>query len=182
MTKWDRGLDFEEALKMLASYKNWLRSSPTITTKHRLALRNVNILLLALANGLRISEAVECYNKWLENPQLKEIPVRAAKTRRERYRICYTDPLDTADHQLAKDLPRPTPNALQSWAQKRLKINTHTLKAAHTRYVAQHNPARATTTKPIPPAALKILAAQATQKRISQTTVQELRENQNNPS
>jgi integrase len=182
MAKWDRGLDFEEALRMLASYKSWLRSSPAVTAKRRLALRNVNILLLALANGLRISEAVECYSRWLENPQLKEIPVRAAKTKRERYRMCYTDPLDDVDYQLTRDLPRPTPNALQSWAQKRLKINTHTLRAAHIRHAAQHSPAHATTAKPVPPAALKILAAQATQKRISQATAQELRENQNSPS
>jgi hypothetical protein len=182
MAKWDRGLDFEEALKMLASYKNWLRSSPTTTTKHRLALRNVNILLLALANGLRISEAVECYNKWLENPQLKEIPVRAAKTKKERYRVCHTDPLDAADHQLTKDLPRPTPSALQSWAQKQLKTNTHTLRAAHIRHAARQAHTKTTATKPIPPAALKTLTARTTHEEIARAIARELRENQNNPS
>jgi hypothetical protein len=174
VAKWDRGIEFGEALKTLVAYKSWLRSAPTATLKHRLALRNVNILLLALANGLRVSEAVECYTRWLENPHQKEIPVKAAKAKKERYRLCRTDPLDNIDHQLTRDLPRPTPNTIQSWAQKRLKINTHTLRAAHIRRTAQHNPAQHTPPKPLTPTALKTLAARTAHEETIQAILHEL--------
>jgi integrase len=182
MAKWDRGVGFEEALRMLAAYKNWLRGAPAPTLKRRLALRNVNILLLALANGLRISEAVECHNRWLENPHQKEILVKAAKTKKERYKLCRTDPLDTTDHQLTADLPKPTPNTIQTWALKRLGINTHTLKTAHTRHLARQTHTKTAAAKPLPPTTLKTLTTHTAHQETIQAILRELQKPPNNPS
>jgi len=133
--KWDRGLDFKEALSKLMAYKKWVRGSPRMTGLRRIALRNVNILLLALLNGLRISEAIECYYKWLENPALKEVTVRVAKSKAEKYRLCITEGLDGLDHKYTKHLEKPKPNALQSWTLTKFGFNTHSLRYAFINYM-----------------------------------------------
>jgi integrase len=135
--KWDRGLDFRETLAKLLEYKKWVRSSPKLTKSRRTSLRNVNILTLALLNGLRISEAIECYYRWIEDPAEETITVRVAKSRRERYRLCVVKGLDSTDHKLTKQLEKPKPNSLQAWSIIRFGFNTHSLRYAYINHMLQ---------------------------------------------
>jgi integrase len=129
--KWDKGLDFKETLSKLLAYKKWVRSSPRMTGLRRISLRNINILLLALLNGLRISEAIECYYKWLEDPTQEIITVRVAKSRKDRFRLCIAKGLDSIDHKFTRHLERPKPNNLQSWSLIKFGFNTHSLRYAY---------------------------------------------------
>jgi len=135
--KWDRGLDFKETLARLLEYKKWVRSSPRLTRLRRISLRNVNILLLALLNGLRISEAIECYYKWLEDPTQEIITVRVAKSRKDKFRLCIAKGLDSVDYKLTKHLEKPKPNTLQSWAIVKFGFNTHSLRYAYINHMLQ---------------------------------------------
>ena len=129
--KWDRGLDFKETLAKLLAYKRWVRGAPKLTGLRRISLRNINILLLALLNGLRISEAIECYYRWLDDPAQEIITVRVAKSRREKYRLCIAKGLDSIDHKYTKHLEKPKPNTLQSWIIQKFGFNTHSLRYAY---------------------------------------------------
>jgi integrase len=133
--KWDRGLDFRETLHRLLEYKKWVRSSPKLTKSRRISLRNINILILALLNGLRISEAIECYYKWLEDPANDMFNVKVAKSRREKYRLCVVKGLDSTDHKFTRNLERPRPSNLQSWSLIRFGFNTHSLRYAYINYM-----------------------------------------------
>jgi integrase len=135
--KWDKGLDFKETLAKLLAFKKWVRGAPRITALRRISLRNVNILILALLNGLRISEAIECYYKWLENPQQEMFNVRVAKSRKEKYRLCIAKGLDSIDHKYTKNLERPKPNTLQSWTLIKFGFNTHSLRYAYINHMLQ---------------------------------------------
>jgi len=171
--KWDRGLDFRETLKKLLTFRRWLRSSPEMNTTKRVQLRNVNILLLALVNGLRISEAIECYYKWLENPSVKEITVKVAKSKKEKYRICIASGLDSVDYKLTKDLPRPTPNNLQSWTIQHFKFNTHSLRYAFINYMLQQGYDPATVSKIISHSKLETLMSYIQEKRAREALLRE---------
>jgi site-specific recombinase XerD len=173
MGKWDKGLDFKEALKKLLTFKKWLRSSPTMTGQKRKALRNTNILLLALINGLRISEAVECYYKWLEDPSAREIAVRVAKSKREKHRLCIVEGLDSVDHRLTKDLEKPKPGALQSWCIERFGFNTHSLRYAFINHMLQQGYDPATVSKIIAHSKLETLLTYIQEKRAREALVEE---------
>lgn len=171
--KWDKGLDFKQTLKKLLEYKRWIRSSPKITGLRRISLRNTNILLLALLNGLRISEAIECYYKWLENPTAKEITVRVAKSRKEKFRLCMTEGLDSVDYKLTRQLEKPKPNSLQSWAIVRFGFNTHSLRYAFINYMLQQGYDPATVSKIIAHSKLETLLSYIQEKRAREALVEE---------
>ncbi len=171
--KWDKGLDFKETLKKLLSFKKWLRSSPEMTKTRRVQLRNVNILLLALLNGLRISEAVECYYKWLEDPSMKEITVRVAKSKREKYRLCVTIGLDAVDHRLTKDLEKPKPNTLQTWCIERFGFNTHSLRYAFINHMLQQGYDLATVSRIIAHSKLETIMGYMQEKRVKEALLRE---------
>jgi hypothetical protein len=57
---WDKGVDFESVLKLILKNRAYAREF----VRPRL-LRAVNVALIQLVNGLRISEALECYYKFL---------------------------------------------------------------------------------------------------------------------
>jgi integrase len=172
--KWDRGLDFKETLSKLLEYKKWIRSSPTIGKLKRISLRNTNILLLALLNGLRISEAIECYYKWLEDPSQDIISVKVAKSRREKYRLCITRGLDSIDHKYTKNLRKPKPNNLQSWAIIRFKFNTHSLRYAFINYMLQQGYDPATVSRIIAHSKLDTLLEYIQQKRAQEALLREV--------
>ena len=100
----------------------------------RRALRNVNILILALANGLKLSEAMECYSKFVNTGE-REIIVKVMKSK-DRYRLCIIPPLiDTIDIKLTKDLPIPRKQTIASFAEYHFNINTHSLRSAFIKHM-----------------------------------------------
>jgi site-specific recombinase XerD len=172
--KWDRGLDFKEALERLLAYKKWVRSSPRLTGLKRISLRNINILLLALLNGLRISEAIECYYKWLENPQQEIISVRVAKSRKDRFRLCITKGLDSIDHKYTKHLEKPKPNSLQSWSIIKFGFNTHSLRYAYINHMLAQGYDPATVSLIIGHSKLDTLLEYIQQKRAQEALIREV--------
>jgi integrase len=173
--KWDKGLDFKQTLARLLEFKKWVRSSPNMGSMKRRALRNVNILLLALLNGLRISEAIECYYKWLEDPSAKEITVRVAKSRREKYRLCVAEGLDRLDYSLTRGLEKPKPGALQAWSIKRFGFNTHSLRYAFINYMLSQGHDPATVSKIIAHSKLETLLSYIQERRAREALVEEAR-------
>jgi integrase len=172
--KWDKGLDFKQVLGKLLSFKRWVRESPRMTGLRRIALRNVNILLLALLNGLRISEAVECYYKWLEDPTQDMFSIRVAKSKTEKYRLCVVKGLDSVDHKYTKHLEKPKPNALQSWALIRFGFNTHSLRYAYINYMLQQGYDPATISRIIGHSKLDTLLEYIQQKRAQEALIKEV--------
>jgi cobalamin biosynthesis Co2+ chelatase CbiK len=173
--KWDRGLDFKQALEKLLAYKKWVRAAPKMTGLRRISLRNVNILILALLNGLRISEAIECYYKWLEDPQQEIFNVRVAKSRRDRYRLCIVKGLDSIDHKLTKHLEKPKPNNLQSWSLIRFGFNTHSLRYAFINHMLSQGYDPATVSLIIGHSKLETLLSYIQEKRAREALLEEAR-------
>jgi integrase len=172
--KWDRGLDFKQTLERLLAYKKWVRSSPKMTGLRRISLRNINILLLALLNGLRISEAIECYYKWLEDPTQEVITVKVAKARRERYRLCVTKGLDSTDHKLTRSLERPQPNNLQVWSLIKFGFNTHSLRYAYINHMLSQGYDPATISLIVGHSKLDTLMEYIQQKRAKEALIKEV--------
>jgi integrase len=172
--KWDKGLDFRDTLNKLLSFKKWVRSSPRMTKQRRVALRNVNILLLALLNGLRISEAVECYYRWMEDPQQDIISVRVAKSKTEKYRLCITKGLDSIDHKYTKNLRKPKPNNLQAWSLIRFGFNTHSLRYAFINHMLREGYDPATVSKIIAHSKLDTLLSYIQEKRAREALIREV--------
>jgi integrase len=171
--KWDKGLDFKETLHKLLEYKRWVRSSPRLTRSRRISLRNINILILALLNGLRISEAIECYHKWLQEPQQDIISVKVAKSRREKYRLCIVKGLDSIDHKLTKNLEMPRPNTLQSWTLVKFGFNTHSLRYAYINHMLAQGYDPATISLIVGHSKLDTLMEYIQQKRAREALVKE---------
>jgi integrase len=171
--KWDRGLDFKQTLEKLLVFKKWVRSSPKMTALRRISLRNINILLLALLNGLRISEAIECYYKWLEDPQQEIITVKVAKSRKDRFRLCIAKGLDSTDHKLTKHLERPKPNTLQSWTLIKFGFNTHSLRYAYINHMLAQGYDPATVSLIVGHSKLDTLMEYIQQKRAQEALIRE---------
>jgi integrase len=171
--KWDKGLDFRDTLNKLLSFKKWVRSSPRMSKLKRISLRNVNILLLALLNGLRISEAIECYYRWLENPQQDIITVKVAKSKTEKYRLCVVKGLDSTDHKYTKHLEKPKPNALQSWSLVKFGFNTHSLRYAFINHMLREGYDPATVSRIIAHSKLDTLLSYIQEKRAREALIKE---------
>lgn len=78
---WDMNADFDTIWdKLLAIHQN--------TTKPKLKLYSA-VLLFQLRNGLRVSEGVEAFNKWLKEGG-KEIEINLKKKRKPVTRTIYT--------------------------------------------------------------------------------------------
>jgi integrase len=172
--KWDKGLDFRDTLNKLLAYKKWVRSSPKLSISKRISLRNINILILALLNGLRISEAIDCYYKWLEDPQQDVFNIRVAKSKQEKYRLCVVKGLDSTDHKYTKNLRKPKPNNLQAWAIIRFKFNTHSLRYAYINYMLSQGYDPATVSKIIAHSKLETLLSYIQEKRAKEALVKEV--------
>jgi site-specific recombinase XerD len=172
--RWDKGLDFKETLRRLLAFKRWVRSSPEITVTRRIQLRNVNILLLALLNGLRVSEAIECYYKWLDDPSAKEYTVKVAKSKKEKYRVCVAPGLDSMDHELTKDLERPTPNNMESWTIQHFKFNTHSLRHAFINHMLQQGYDPAVVSRIMALSKLEIIVSHIQEKRAKEALLKEV--------
>ena len=135
MGGWDKGLDFEATLKRLLEYRKFIRQR-VLRPRYRSALRDVNILILALLNGLRISEAIDCYYQWLESGGAESrFNVRLAKSK-DRYRLCLVPSIfDKVDLVATKGLPRPTKQALNNFSRRNFNFNTHSLRYAFINYL-----------------------------------------------
>lgn len=129
---WDKGIDFDE----FADYiRQQLRLHyPPDNRKEEATFCYYSILAVQLANGLRISEAIEAFKKYLESgKRIVEVTVRKkrvhAETRpvkiprviKDEYRWAYTTIKDTPTDVLIK--------RIKAWASKH-KHNTHSLRYA----------------------------------------------------
>jgi len=132
---WDKGLDFEATLKRLLEYRKFIRQR-VLKHRYRAALRDVNILILALLNGLRISEAIDCYYQWLEgNGAESRFNVKLAKSK-DRFRLCLIPSIfDKVDLAATKGLPRPRKQALNNFSRRNFGFNTHSLRYAFINYL-----------------------------------------------
>jgi Phage integrase family. len=124
---WDKGLDYDSFIKVLLRARQEAREHRT--RRSRKALRNINIMLIQLTNGLRVSEAIECYNRFLETGE-REIPVRVAKSK-NRFRMCLIPSfIDSLDVELTRDLKPISVTSLGCYAIRKFKTNTHSLRYA----------------------------------------------------
>jgi integrase len=132
---WDKGLDFEATLRKLLEYRKFIRQR-ILKHRYRAALRDVNILILALTNGLRISEAIDCYYQWLESKGVESrFNVKLAKSK-DRFRLCMIPGIfDKVDLAATKDLPKPRKQALNNFSRRNFGFNTHSLRYAFINYL-----------------------------------------------
>jgi Phage integrase family. len=121
---WDKGVDFESVLKLILKNRAYAREF----VRPRL-LRAINVALIQLVNGLRISEALECYYKFLITKE-RHITVRVRKSR-DRYRVCIIpEIIDNTDIALTRNLRPVTVSSIKTIIYKRLGVNTHSLRYA----------------------------------------------------
>jgi len=132
---WDRGLTFEKLLEALLTYKKGLRylhELGRLPAKKRATLRNINILLTALTNGLSISEAIECYSRFVETGEREHI-VEASRSQ-GKVKPCVIPPfIDDVDTKIG-DVKVKKYTIIGNTV-RRYNVNTHTLKKAFTRYI-----------------------------------------------
>jgi len=101
----------------------------------RRLLRDVNILLVQLTNGLNISEAMECYHKFVATGARK-VYVRLAGSE-GRVRPCIIPGfMGDRDLELTGDLGMPREETILSVASSRFKVKTRTLKYAFYEHLA----------------------------------------------
>jgi len=135
LSGWDKGLDLEATLRKLLEYRKFIRGR-VLKHRYRAALRDVNILILALLNGLRISEAIDCYYQWLEsNGAQDSFNVKLAKSK-GRFRLCLVPSIfDKVDLAATKNLPKPRKQALNNFSRRNFNFNTHSLRYAFINYL-----------------------------------------------
>ena len=120
-------VDYEKTRRKL---EKMIREEPRTKTKVGL-----QILLVQLANGARISEAHEAYYKFCRDPSNREVYVRVRKKKRSETRLIIipdvVKPINVKVHL----------NSVMRLARTRLKVNTHSLRYAFITFLAkQHIP------------------------------------------
>jgi len=133
-----RSLNLMEVLELILAERRTIRGRREIT--YRKQLRNYNIMLLQLTNGLSVSEAVECYYRFLETGERRHL-VHMAQSK-GRFKLCIVPHFITElDRELTKDLvipPRKMQSRLSSiLARRRYGFNTDDLKRAFYNYLVK---------------------------------------------
>jgi len=130
-----RPLNLMEALELLLRERRTIRGRREIT--YRKQLRNYNIMLLQLTNGLSVSEAIECYYKFLETGERRHL-VHMAQSK-GRFKLCILPHFITElDRELTKDLMIPPRNRLSSiLARRGYGFNTDDLRRAFYNYLVK---------------------------------------------
>ena len=82
--KWDKGIDFRETYDRLVADLKKYRGMNGIRAKTRLVY--IIILIIALRNGSRISEAIEAAIKWSRTKD-REVEVRVRKKKKHETRL-----------------------------------------------------------------------------------------------
>jgi len=113
--------EFTAVLDVLSSFRRGVREARLTRRRHRMLLRNANILLLMLLNGLRAKEAIECYRRWLGDPERFVVLVESREVR-SGVRLCVV-PFKPADSIYAEGLKMPTPAGLSSFARQVLGVD-----------------------------------------------------------
>jgi len=126
------GGGFDTLLKTLLAARAEASSKPH--RRGRRLLRDVNILLVQLTNGLNISEAMECYYKFITTGARK-VHVRLAGSE-GRARLCIIPSfMGDRDIELTRDLGIPREETILSVASSRFKVKTRSLKYAFYKYI-----------------------------------------------
>ncbi|MCX8209355.1 MAG: hypothetical protein N3G79_06930 [Sulfolobales archaeon] len=131
---WDKGIDFETAAELLI--KRMFKS------KSRLRKCYYAVLLIQLANGSRISEAVKAYIEYLKTKNsMVEVEVSKKKkpeTRKMKIpRVIMRDEFHCVEF-LDEDFDKLV-NRIKVFSLRRLKINTHSLRYAFITYLLKQN-------------------------------------------
>ena len=142
---WDKGISYEE-------FKQWLTEQivnryPPKNKRDEVQFVYYSILAIQLANGLRISEAVEAFKKWVNGSE-RSFDVRVRKKRRveeyvptripnileDEWKWVYREYAEIDDTTLIK--------RIKSWASKH-KHNTHSVRYSWITYqlICGENPA-----------------------------------------
>jgi len=112
-----RFVDFE---KMKRRIEKLIKQ--TKRTKTKVALQ---ILLIQLTNGARISEAYEAYYLWVKEPSKREVQVRTRKKKKQDFRLIVVpktiEPINVKVHL----------NSVKRVSSKMLGVNTHSLRYAY---------------------------------------------------
>ncbi|MEM4619790.1 MAG: hypothetical protein QW607_06200 [Desulfurococcaceae archaeon] len=138
MSSWDRNIDFMRYIRLFRTI---------LQTQHFRARRLTSkqmcgtlVLYIQLRNGSRISEALECYNKFRESMKAEyRISVRKSKKHKERLMVI------DLPHNLLSKLYNTCKNIelneayLKQLAQRTYNINTHSLRYAFIKYLDRMN-------------------------------------------
>ena len=121
---WDAGVNFDQVLRRIMKIREYAK-----TMKRPRLLRAMNVALIQITNGLRISEAVECYYKFLLRGD-RELEVRVRKTK-DKYRLCVVpDVIDATDIAMNRKLPPASTSSIRTLIYLHLNVNTHSLRYA----------------------------------------------------
>ena len=120
-----RYVDFEKTKKKL---EKLIKNTKRIKTKVAL-----QILLIQLVNGARISEAYEAYYVWVREPRKREVQVRTRKKKKQDFRLIVVpktiEPINVKVHL----------NSVKRVCRNKLGVNTHSLRYAYITYLgAKH--------------------------------------------
>lgn len=138
--KWDKGFDYETLYTILLRKINSKLTRP-------LTRCYLQILLIQLRNGSRISESVRAYKEFLVSKK-REVFVKVSKKKRDEYRLMIIPPeVEVEPNSVCYDLlevdDKTLVNRIKSYASQRLKINTHSLRYSFITYLLKQgvNPA-----------------------------------------
>ncbi|MEM1929910.1 MAG: tyrosine-type recombinase/integrase [Thermofilaceae archaeon] len=138
MNKWDRGVDYEVV------YERLLR---LIKRERKPKLKAYAfILLIQLRNGSRVSEAVKAFKEYLLTGK-REVEVPLSKKKKPERRLMVIPDVEFDRSSAAADLLDIDDNLLvwrvKKYAEKKLRVNTHSLRYAFITYLLRQgiNPA-----------------------------------------
>jgi len=117
-------VDYEEMLRTLKERIKYAR-----TRKNKVCLQ---ILLIQLVNGAKISDAYRAYYEWLKDPSRRTVSVKVSKYKKPVYRVL-TIPVDVIEPINEK----VHIVSVKKLAIRSLGINTHSLRLAYIYYLAR---------------------------------------------
>lgn len=114
-------VDYEKTKKKL---ERLIKNTRRVKTKVAL-----QILLIQLVNGARISEAYEAYYVWVKEPRKREVQVRTRKKKKQDFRLMIipkvVEPINVKVHI----------NSVKRVCRNKLSVNTHSLRYAYITYL-----------------------------------------------
>jgi len=138
MSSWDRNIDFMHYIRLFRTIlQTRYYRGRKLTNKQTCGTL---VLYIQLRNGSRISEALECYNKFRESKKLEHrISVRKSKKHKDRLMIIDLPPhIVNKLHAICLNI-QLNEAYLKQLAQRTYHINTHSLRYAFIKYLDKMN-------------------------------------------
>jgi integrase len=124
--KWDRGVDYEKAYKTFAQDLKKFREKRGVKNCKRFAF--VAVLLTQLRNGLRIGEAINAINKFIDTKERElSVAVEKRKVPTER-KVIIPHEITNEDIALLKAAQPIKLNSIKIFCARKYKFNTHSLR------------------------------------------------------